>query len=330
MDLGTSKTGVYMRDKGIVISQPSMVAYDRKTGAIVAVGNKARRMLGKTSGSLVVASPMLRGVISEYMLAERMIKAFIKNALRKRRILGRPNVVVTVPQGISEVERKAVEQAIMKTGAKETVLITSPIAAALGAGIDVLETHGHMIVDIGAGTTEISIIASGDIADGVSLDIAGSDFTDELIKYVKRKYSIEMGYLTAEDVKQEIGSVYEGSCEMTAIAKGKSMLTGLPASVEMTSDETVEAFGDLSAQIVSAIMLLIDRAGAQLVSDIAEEGIYLVGGGSLIHGMDTLISKRTGLRVEVSDEAENIIAAGTGMAGEYISIREAEAVHDET
>ena len=191
IDLGTSKVCVYMRDKGIVINQPSVLAYERKEKRIIAVGKKAKRMLGKTTEDIVVAKPIRNGVISEYALAERMIKAFVKNALRKRRILGRPNICVAVPQGITEVERRAVEDAIVKTGAKEVFLLESPIAAALGTGVDIMETMGHMIVDIGGGTTDIAVISAGDISYGVSLKVGGDDFTEAISRYVRRKYSIE-------------------------------------------------------------------------------------------------------------------------------------------
>ena len=207
IDLGTSKVCVYMRDKGIVINQPSVIAYEQKEKKIIAVGAKAKRMTGKTTDDIVVEKPIRHGVISEYALAERMIKAFVKNALKKRRIWGRPNVCIAVPQGITEVERRAVEDAIIKTGAKEVFLLEAPIAAAIGTGVDIMETSGHMVVDIGGGTTDIAIISAGDISRGVTLKIGGDDFTAALARYVRRKYNVELGDLSAEDAKIEIASV---------------------------------------------------------------------------------------------------------------------------
>ena len=207
IDLGTSKVCVYMRDKGIVINQPSVIAYEQKEKKIIAVGAKAKRMTGKTTDDIVVEKPIRHGVISEYALAERMIKAFVKNALKKRRIWGRPNVCIAVPQGITEVERRAVEDAIIKTGAKEVFLLEAPIAAAIGTGVDIMETSGHMVVDIGGGTTDIAIISAGDISRGVTLKIGGDDFTAALARYVRRKYNVELGDHSAEDAKIEIASV---------------------------------------------------------------------------------------------------------------------------
>ena len=324
IDLGTSKVCVYMRDKGIVINQPSVLAYERKEKRIIAVGKKAKRMLGKTTEDIVVAKPIRNGVISEYALAERMIKAFVKNALRKRRILGRPNICVAVPRGITEVERRAVEDAIVKTGAKEVFLLESPIAAALGTGVDIMETMGHMIVDIGGGTTDIAVISAGDISYGVSLKVGGDDFTEAISRYVRRKYSIELGEQTAEDAKIEIASVVKRSVDSSYEIKGKNMMSGLPVRLDLSANETVEALEEITSQILDGIVQVIEKAEPELVADIGKEGILLSGGGSLIYGMDRLISDKTGIRTVISDEPENVVAAGAGMAGEYIMVQDEE------
>ena len=311
-----------MRDKGIVINQPAVLAYERKEKRILAVGTKAKRMLGKTTDDIIVERPIKHGVISEYAIAERMIKAFVKNAMRKRRIWGRPNVCVAVPQGITEVERRAVEDAIVKTGAKEVFLLESPIAAALGCGVDIMETSGHMVVDIGGGTTDIAVISSGDISYGVSLKIGGDDFTEAIARYVRRKYSIELGELTAEDAKIEIAGVYPRKIDSSYEIKGKNMVNGLPVRLDLGANETVEALEEIAGQIVDGITGVLEKVQPELVADISKEGIFLSGGGSLVYGMDKLISEKTSIRTAIVDEPDSVVAAGAGMAGEYIMIQE--------
>ena len=324
MDLGTSKVSIYMRDKGIVINQPSVVAYEVKSKKIIAVGTKAKKMIGKTDESIVVERPIRKGVISQYSLAERMIRAFVKNALRKRRIFGRPNICVTIPMNISEVERNAVLDAVEKLGARGKQLITTPVAAAIGSGVDVMEASGHMVIDIGGGTTEIAIISAGDVAIGESLKFGGDDFTEELSRYVRRKYNVLLGDLSAEDAKIEVGSVLPRKNDITYEVKGRNLMNGLPTRVELSANETVEAFSELANRIADKVLQIIDRADPELVSDVTEEGILLSGGGSLMYGMERLLSERTGLKISTSNEPLNVIAAGAGMAGEYISYIEEE------
>ncbi len=324
MDLGTSKVSIYMRDKGIVINQPSVVAYEVKSKKIIAVGSKAKKMIGKTDESIVVERPIQKGVISQYSLAERMIRAFVKNALRKRRIFGRPNICVTIPMNISEVERNAVLDAVEKLGARGRQLLVTPVAAAIGSGVDVMEASGHMVVDIGGGTTEIAIISAGDVAIGESLKFGGDDFTEELSRYVRRKYNVLLGDLSAEDAKIEVGSVLPRKNDITYEVKGRNLMNGLPTRVELSANETVEAFSELANRIADKVLQIIDKADPELVSDVTEEGILLSGGGSLIYGMEKLLAERTGLRISPSNEPLNVIAAGAGMAGEYISYIEEE------
>lgn len=324
MDLGTSKVSIYMRDKGIVINQPSVVAYEVKSKKIIAVGSKAKKMIGKTDESIVVERPIQKGVISQYSLAERMIRAFVKNALRKRRIFGRPNICVTIPMNISEVERNAVLDAVEKLGARGRQLLVTPVAAAIGSGVDVMEASGHMVVDIGGGTTEIAIISAGDVAIGESLKFGGDDFTEELSRYVRRKYNVLLGDLSAEDAKIEVGSVLPRKNDITYEVKGRNLMNGLPTRVELSANETVEAFSELANRIADKVLQIIDKADPELVSDVTEEGILLSGGGSLIYGMEKLLAERTSLRISPSNEPLNVIAAGAGMAGEYISYIEEE------
>lgn len=320
IDLGTSEVCIYMRDKGIVISQPSMVAYQVKEKNILAVGSKAKKMLGKTPEGIVVEKPLTHGVISNYTLTERMIKAFVKNALKKRKIWGRPNICVCVPSGITEVEKQAVEDAVVRTGANQVFVLEAPIAAAIGTGVDIMETVGHMVVDIGGGTTDIAILSAGSIAAGTTIKTAGNEFTEALQRYVRRKYNIELGELSAEDAKMEVGSVVKRKTDVSYQIKGKNLLNGLPARLDLTANETVEAFAEESAKIIEAITSVLETAPPELVSDVSKEGIFLSGGGSEIYGMDKLITEKTGLRVTKSDEPENVVAAGAGMAGEYIMV----------
>ena len=322
IDLGTANVCIYMRDKGIVINQPAVVAYQPKEKKILAVGSKAKRMMGKTPEGIEVEYPLSGGVISNYTLAERMIKAFVKNALKKRKIWGRPNICVCTPAGITEVERRAVEDAVVRTGARQVFVLESSIAAAIGTGVDIMETIGHMVVDIGEGTTDIAVISAGNIAAGTSVKCAGGAYTEALARYVKRKYNVELGRLSAEDAKIEIGSVMKRKQDITYEVKGKNLLSGLPVRLELSANETVDAFEDQTKQIITAITGILETAPAELVSDVAKEGILLSGGGSLLYGMSRLIQEKTGVTVMPSDEPENVVAAGAGMAGEYIMIQD--------
>lgn len=324
IDLGTSNVCIYMRDKGIVINQPAVVAYQPKEKKILAVGTKAKKMMGKTPEGIVVERPLTGGVISTYTLAERMIKAFVKNALKKRKIWGRPNICVCTPAGITEVEKRAVEDAVVRTGAKQVFVLESSIAAAIGTGVDIMETVGHMVVDIGGGTTDIAVISAGNIAYGTSIKCAGDEYTEALIRYMKRKYNIEMGYLSAEDAKYEVGSVVKRKQDITYEVKGKNILSGLPVRFELSANETVEAFEEPTNQIITALTGVLENTPPELLSDISKEGILLSGGGSLIYGMARLIQEKTGIRVTPGDEPENVVAAGAGMAGEYIMIQDEE------
>ena len=322
IDLGTSNVRIFMRDKGVVVEQPSYVAYEEKTKNIIAVGAKAKRMLGKTPEGICVGKPIQHGVISDYSLAERMIKAFVKNGLTKRKIWGRPNICVCIPAGVTEVERRAVEDAVVRTGAKQVFILESAMAAAIGADMDIVETYGHMIVDIGGGTTDIAVISAGGIAEGMSLKCGGDDFTEVLIRYVRRKYNVELGILSAEEAKEAVGSVMKRKNDIYIEVKGKNLLTGLPETIKLSADETVEAFEEVSGQIINAINSVLETAPPELINDISKEGIMLTGGGSHIAGMQKLISTRSQIKVVASEDSESMVALGTGLAGKYIMVQE--------
>ena len=324
MDLGTSSIAIYMRDKGIVIRQPSVIAVENKTRKIIAVGSKAKRMTGRTLEGIDVISPIRRGVISDYTMAERMIRAFYKNALKRKKVWGRPNICVTVPMGISEVQKRAVEDAITRTGARNIFLLEYPLAAALGAGVDIMETSGRLVIDIGGGTTDVAMISGGSIACGTSLPIAGEDFTDALIRYVRRKYNVEMGSLSAEDGKIEVASVIRRNHDQQYEVKGKNLVSGLPARVELTANETAEALEEIMGQLLDSISQVIETSPPELLGDASAAGIILSGGGSRLSGMARRIEKHTGIKVIPADEPENAAAAGAGKAGELIMVREEE------
>ena len=322
IDLGTSNIRVFMRDKGIVINQPSVIAYDRKTKKIEAVGIKAKRMIGKTTENTIVERPIRHSVISNYTLTERMIKAFIKNAQSRRRIWGRPNICVTTPCGITEVEKKAVMDAVLRTGARTVYLLERPLAGAIGAGVDIFETAGHMIVDIGGGTTEISVVSSGGISEVSTLKFGGDDFTDALIRYVRRRYNIELGDVSAEESKIDGASLVTGNEADTFEIKGKNLLNGLPVKLEITTNETVPVFREVATQISDAIAAVLDVTEPELVSDITKEGILLAGGASVMPGMAKFIGEKTGLKIITGDNPGEYVALGAGSAGEYITIED--------
>ncbi len=322
IDLGTSNIRVFMRDKGIVINQPSVIAYDKKTRKIEAVGTKAKRMIGKTTENTIVERPIRHSVISNYTLTERMIKAFIKNALSRRHIWGRPNICVTIPCGITEVEKKAVMDAVLRTGARTVYLLERPLAGAIGAGVDIFETSGHMIVDIGGGTTEVSVISSGGISEVRTLKFGGDDFTAALIRYVRRKYNIELGEVSAEDSKIDGGSVVYTNDADTFEIKGKNLLNGLPVKLEITTNETVPIYLETATLICDAITSVLDVTEPELVSDITKEGILLAGGGSMMPGLARFVGEKTGLKIITGDNPGDYVALGAGSAGEYITIED--------
>lgn len=326
IDLGTCNTVIYIKDKGIVVNQPSVVAYEVRGKKVIAVGNKAKKMLGKTPEEIEVVKPIQHGVISDYTLTERMLKAYVKNAIEQRKIWGRPNICVCVPSGVTEVEKRAVEDAVYRTGAKRVYILEEPFAAAIGADINIDTAYGHMIVDIGGGTTDIAVVSKGGINESRSIKIAGDDFDDAIIRYMRRRHNVLLGEISAEQLKMDIGSVYPREKDAIGYAKGKELVRGLPTKIAVRSSEMQEALSEPSDQIIDAIKNTLESAPPELVSDIAEHGIVLTGGGSKIFGMSRLIEKRTGVKAILIDNSELAVATGAGTARAYI--REPEAVSD--
>jgi len=318
IDLGTCNTVIYIKDKGIVVNQPSVVAYEVRSKKIIAVGNKAKKMLGKTPEDIDVVKPIKHGVISDYTLTERMVKAYVKNAIEQRRIWGRPNICVCVPSGVTEVERRAVEDAVYRTGAKNVYILEEPFAAAVGAGININTPFGYMIVDIGGGTTDIAVVSKGGINESKSIKVAGDDFDDAIIKYMRKRHNILLGDVSAEQLKLDIGSVYPRQKDAVGYAKGKELVRGLPAKIPVKSSEMIEAVKEVSDQIIEAIKITLEAAPPELVSDISEHGIILTGGGSKIFGMDKLIEAKIGVKAVKIDNPELVVAKGAGTAKSYI------------
>lgn len=318
IDLGTANTVIYIRDKGIVVNQPSVVAYEVKGKKVIAIGNKAKRMMGKTPEELEVVKPIRNGVISDYTLTERMLKAYVMAAMEKRKIWGKPNVCVCVPSGITEVQKRAVEDAVFRTGAKKVYILEEPFAAAIGAGVDVQSNKGHMIVDIGAGTTDIAVISQGGINYSASEKVGGDDFDEAIIKYMKKRHNVLMGAVSTEQLKLEIGSVYPREKDAVGYAKGKELVRGLPTKIPVKSSEIIEACEEVSDMVINAIKTALEATSPELVADISEYGIILTGGGSKIFGMNRLITEKTGVRVRKIECPELVVATGAANAKDYV------------
>lgn len=318
IDLGTCNTVIYIKDKGIVVNQPSVVAYEVRGKRVIAVGNKAKKMLGKTPEEIEVTKPIRHGVISDYTLTERMLKAYVKNAMDKRKIWGRPSICVCVPSGVTEVEKRAVEDAVYRTGAKKVYILEEPFAAAIGANIDIDTPRGCMIVDIGGGTTDIAVISKGGINESRSIKVAGDDFDDAIIRYLRKRHNVLIGDVSAEQLKMDIGSVYPREKDAVGYAKGKELVRGLPTKVAVRSSEMIEAVREVTDQIVDAVKNMLEAAPPELVADIAEHGIVLTGGGSRIFGMAKLIEEKTGVKAVLADNPEEVVATGAGTARAYI------------
>ena len=312
VDLGTSNVLISVRGKGVVVNQPSVVAYEVSTKKVIAIGIKAKKMIGKTPENIDVVRPLNKGVISDYTIAEIMLKAFIRSAMEKRSGVGRPRICVCVPSGVTEVQRRAVEEAVYKTGAKTVYVMEEPLAAAVGANVDIHEAKGSMVV--GGGTTDIAVISLGGAVESSSIKYAGDDFDNALVRYVRRKYNLLIGDQSAEKAKIAIGSVIEREDDIEYVIKGRDLIKGLPKAVTITANETVAAFEETTNHILGAIHNVLETAPPELVADIAVSGIVLTGGGSLIYGMDTLIKERTGIEAYVSEKALEAVALGAGMS----------------
>ena len=312
IDLGTATVLVYVKDKGIVIREPSVVAIDSASGRVMKVGLEAQEMLGRTPGNIVAIRPLRDGVISDYETTEKMLKYFLGKVCSSK--LFKPRVIVCVPSGVTEVEQRAVIDATIHAGARSVHIIEEPIAAAIGAGIDIAKPYGTMIVDIGGGTTDVAVISLGGIVTSESIKVAGNKFDESIVKYLRKKYNIAIGERTAEEIKIQVGSVYFRDETITCSVKGRSLVSGLPQTISISSDETFEALEEPVSQICEAIHNVLEKTPPELIGDISTRGILLTGGGSLIYGLDKLLQRETGIKVEVAADAVSCVAVGTGTA----------------
>ncbi|MFQ3670364.1 MAG: rod shape-determining protein [Verrucomicrobiia bacterium] len=313
IDLGTANTLVYVKDRGVVLREPSVVAVQSGTKRVLAVGDEAKRMLGRTPGSIVAVRPLKDGVISDFEVTEAMLKAFIQKAHRHRRWLApRPRVVIAVPSGITEVEKRAVRESAYHAGARLVTLIEEPMAAAIGVGLPVQEAAGNMIVDIGGGTTEVAIISLAGIVFSRSIRVAGDELDEAITNYMKRAYNLVIGERTAEEIKIKIGSAYPMEKETQMEVRGRDLVAGLPKTLSITSQEVREALMDPVSNIVQSVRITLERCPPELSADLVERGIVLAGGGALLRGLDRLIQEETGLPVHVAEDPLSAVAEGTG------------------
>lgn len=319
IDLGTASVLVYVKGKGVVLKEPSVVAYDKDTDRIKAIGEEARLMLGRTPGNIIAVRPLRQGVISSYTITEKMLKYFIQKAVGKSFFGRRPRISVCVPSGATEVEKKAVEDATLQAGAKDVYVIEEPVAAAIGAGIDISRPCGNMIVDIGGGTADIAVISLSGIVVSASIKTAGDDFDDAIVRFMRKRHNLLIGERTAEEIKIKIGTCYKRPENITMDVRGRNLVTGLPKVVTVSSDETEEALREVTAQIVDAIHSVLERTPPELAADIADRGIVLTGGGSLLHGLEELIEENTGITTMTAEEPLNAVAIGTGRYIEFLS-----------
>jgi rod shape-determining protein MreB and related proteins len=311
IDLGTANTLVYVRREGIVLREPSVVAKRVDGGEVLAVGNEAKKMIGRTPGNIAATRPLRDGVIADFDTTVAMLRYFIRNGLRGRSFL-RPRVVVGIPSGVTEVEKRAVIDATLQAGAREAYLIEQPMAAAIGAGLPVSEPVGSMVVDIGGGTTEVAIIALGGIVTMRSLRIAGDEMDEAIIQYARKAYNLLIGERTAEDIKIAVGSAFPQPEEQRVAVRGRDLVSGLPRTVQMTSAEIREAIAEPIAGIVEAVKMTLERTPPELAADIVDRGIVMAGGGSLLRGLDRLLAEETGMPATLADDPLSSVVLGTG------------------
>ena len=311
IDLGTASILVYIKGKGVVLKEPSVVAIDRENGKIQAIGEEARLMIGRTPGNIVAVRPLRQGVISDYTITEKMLKYFIDKAVGKR-TFRKPRIAVCIPSGATEVEKKAVEDATYSAGAREVKIIEEPVAAAIGAGINIEKAVGNMIVDIGGGTADIAVISLGGTVVSTSIKIAGDDFDESIVRYMRKKHNLLIGERTAEEIKINIGAAYRRPEVLTMEVKGRNLVTGLPKTIEVNSDETLEALREPAMQIVDSVHNVLERTPPELAADVYDRGIVLTGGGALLSGLDALIEEKTGINTIVADNPLTAVAIGTG------------------
>jgi len=321
VDLGTASVLVYIKGKGIVINEPSVVAIDKSSGQIIAVGEEARRMLGRTPGNIVAIRPLREGVIADYETTEKMLRYFIDKAVGKKMFF-KPRVMVCIPSGVTGVEERAVREAAIQAGAKQAFLIEEPLAAALGAGLDISEAAGNMVIDVGGGTTDIAVLSLGGIVTSQSLRVGGDKFDEAIIRYIRKEYNLMIGERTAEEMKITVGTAYpsEKKGATTMEIRGRDLITGLPKTISVTAEETNFALSEPIEAVVSAVKEVLEGTPPELSADIINRGIFMTGGGSLLDGFDKLISEETGLPVYIADDPISCVALGTGKALSMINV----------
>ena len=324
IDLGTASVLVYVNGKGVVLKEPSVVAYDKDTNQIKAIGEEARLMLGRTPGNIVAVRPLRQGVISDYRITEKMLKYFIQKAVGKSFFGRRPRISVCVPSGATEVEKRAVEDATYQAGARDVYVIEEPVAAAIGAGIDISRPCGNMIVDIGGGTTDVAIISLNGVVVSASIKVAGDDFDEAILKFMRRRHNLLVGERSAEEIKISIGTCYKRPENITMDIRGRNLVTGLPKTVTISSDETEEALREATSQIVDTIHSVLEKTPPELAADIADRGIVLTGGGALLHGLEDLIEEKTGITTMTAEEPLTAVAVGTGKYIQFLNEKKKE------
>lgn len=311
VDLGTASTLVYLKNEGIVLCEPSVVAVEAGTSHVLAVGEEAKRMLGRTPGNIIAIRPMRDGVIADFDITESMLRYFIKKVHHSRRLV-RPRVVVAIPSGITSVEKRAVKDSALHAGAREVYMLEEPVAASIGVGLPIQEPSGNMVIDIGGGTTEMAVISLAGVVFSKSIRIGGDELDDSIINYLKRTYNLMIGERTAEEIKIRIGSSYPMEKELTMEVRGRDLVAGLPKMITITSEEIREALSEPIAQIVETVRITLERTPPELSADLIEKGIILAGGGALLRGLDKIISEETGLPVHLADDPLTAVALGTG------------------
>ena len=320
IDLGTATVIAYAKGKGIVLREPSVVAVDSNTGEVVAVGQEARRMLGRTPGNIVATRPLRDGVISNYTVTEKMLKYFINKVCG--RFIFAPRIMICIPSQVTEVEKKAVIDAATQAGARKVYLIEEPLAAAIGAGLDISKPCGNMVVDIGGGTTDIAVISLGGTVISSSLKVAGDKFDEYIVKYVKKKYNMMIGERTAEDLKVNVGCVYPKIQNVEMDIRGRDLITGLPKTITVHSSEMLEALYEPAMAIVDAVHGVLEKTPPELAADISDRGIYMTGGGCLVDGLDKLLQEKTGINVMIAQDSVSCVALGTGKALDNLDVLE--------
>ena len=319
IDLGTSNVLIYVDGKGVIVREPSVVAVDKNTGKVLQVGGAARNMLGRTPGNVVAMHPLKDGVISDHEMTVRMLQILFRSVSNSTIFAPKPRVIISVPSGITEVEERTVINAAIEAGARRVYLIEEPLAAGLGAGLDLNGPKGHMVVDIGGGTTDIAVLTMNGVAVSSSIEIAGIAFDEAIARYVRRKHGVIIGQTTAEDVKIQIGCVIPRPEEISMTVKGRDAKTGTPREVMLTSTELYEVLSRLARQITDEVLSVMEDTSAELIGDIAENGITITGGGSLIWGMDQLLQARTGIQCTIADDPDSCVAYGCGKSLSWIS-----------